>query len=208
MLMVPPAEMNPMGCSLARFYATKSRYLRLTPREFLLSPLVVFVRSHRMLLLALSDTATISIVGILVSGVVGPGFAAHWARRRQRDDHRRDHAEKEHDDLTALLDSAAAMLAGGVTRLRKARSGEGSGLEAWASEVHATYERLLLRVAVDDPVAISYKEARDRLTDLADVFAAEGEGEGVDAATATFEEARTAYLGRARTCLASKAPVR
>ncbi|HVQ57941.1 MAG TPA: hypothetical protein VMS60_03435 [Solirubrobacterales bacterium] len=159
-----------------------------------------------MLPLALSDTATISIVGILVSGVVGPGFAAHWTRRRQRDDHRRDHAEKEHDDLTALLDSSAAILAAGVTRLRKARSGDGSGLDAWASEVHATYERLLLRVAVDDPVATSYKEARDRLTDLADAVVAEGVDE--DAATAAFEEARTAYLDRARACLASKAPAR
>lgn len=157
-----------------------------------------------MLPLALSDTATISIVGILVSGVVGPGFAAHWARRRQKDDHQRDHVEKQHDDLSALLDSAAATLATGVTRLRKARSGDGSGLDAWASEVHATYERLLLRVAVDDPVAISYKEARDRLTDLADVFG----GEGVDNAIAAFEEARAAYLDRARACLASKAPAR
>jgi hypothetical protein len=163
---------------------------------------------NRMLPLALSDTATISIVGIIVSGVVGPGFAAHWARRRQREDHQHDHAEKEHDDLTALLDSVAATLAAGVTRLRKAKRGDESELDAWASEVHATYERLLLRVAVDDPVAIAYKEARDRLTDLADAFAGEADSAEDGAAVAAFEQARAAYLDRARACLASKAPAR
>jgi hypothetical protein len=31
---------------------------------------------------AVSDTAAISIAGILVSDVVAPGFAARWARSR------------------------------------------------------------------------------------------------------------------------------
>lgn len=161
-----------------------------------------------MLPLALSDTATISIVGIAVSGVIGPGFAAYWARSRQREDHQHAHAEKEHDDLTALLDSAAATLASGVTRLRRAKSGEEPELNVWAGEVHATYERLLLRVAVDDPVAIAYKEARDRLTTLADALDAQDPSSGEDAAISAFEQARTAYLAQARACLASKAPVR
>lgn len=159
-----------------------------------------------MLPLALSDTATISIVGIAVSGVIGPGFAAYWARSRQRDDHRHAHAEKEHDDLTALLDSAAATLASGATRLRKAKSGDEPGLDAWAGEVHATYERLLLRVAVDDPVAIAYKETRDRLTALADVFASHGGGPDEDAAIMAFKQARATYLEQARVCLQSKGP--
>jgi hypothetical protein len=159
-----------------------------------------------MLPLAISDTAAISIVGILVSGVVGPGFAAHWARKRQREDHQHAHAEKEHDDLTVLLDAAAAKLASGVTRLRKAKSGQEPELELWAGEVHATYERLLLRVAVQDPVAIAYKEARDRLTSVADVIAAHASDPEEDSAIAAFEQARTSYLERARACLASKAP--
>lgn len=161
-----------------------------------------------MLPLAISDTAAISIVGILVSGVVGPGFAAYWARTRQRDDHQHAHAEKEHDDLTALLDSAAATLASGVTRLRRAKSGEEPELDAWSSEVHATYERLLLRVAIDDPVAVAYKSARDRLSFVADAIAAQASDAAEDAAITAFEQARTSYLKRARACLASKAPAR
>lgn len=161
-----------------------------------------------MLPLAISDTASISIVGIVVSGVVGPGFAALWARSRQREDHQHAHAEKEHDDLTALLDSAAATLATGATRLRKASRGDEPELDGWAEEVHATYERLLLRVAEHDPVAIAYKEARDRLTALADVVASGGPGDKEDAAIAAFEKARTTYLDQARACLASKAPAR
>ena len=159
-----------------------------------------------LLPLAISDTAAISIVGIVVSGVVGPGFAAHWARTRQRDDHEHAHAEKEHDDLTALLDAAAVTLASGVTRLRKAKSGEEPQLEVWSSEVHATYERLLLRVALDDPVAISYKEARDRLTAVAHAFDPQAVSGDEDAAISEFEVARTRYLDQARACLASKAP--
>jgi hypothetical protein len=161
-----------------------------------------------MLPLALSDTATISIAGIIVSGVVGPGFAARWARTRQKDDHRNAHADKEFDDLTALLDSAAATLASGATRLRRAKNGDEPELEAWAGEVHATYERLLLRVAEDDPVAIAYKEARDRLTDLAEVSAPGGTEGDDEAAKESFEQARSSYLEQARACLASKAPAR
>jgi hypothetical protein len=159
-----------------------------------------------MLPYALSDTATISIVGIVVSGVVGPGFAAHWARNRQVDDHRQAHVEKEHDDLTTLLDSAAMTLASGVTRLRRARSSDEPGLEVWAGEVHGTYERLLLRVPVEDPVAVAYKAARDRLTDLADVFAADRGNTEEEAATVAFERARSSYLDQARACLVEKAP--
>jgi hypothetical protein len=155
---------------------------------------------------ALSDTATISIVGIVVSGVVGPGFAAHWARNRQADDHKHAHVEKEHDDLTALLDSAAITLASGVTRLRRARSSDEPEIEVWAGEVHATYERLLLRVPVEDPVAVAYKAARDRLTDLADTFAPGGASVDEEAATIAFEQARSSYLDRARSCLVDKAP--
>jgi hypothetical protein len=162
-----------------------------------------------MLPLAISDTAAISIVGILVSGVVGPGFAAHWARTRQRDDHQHAYAEKEHDDLTVLLDGAAATLASGVTRLRRAKSGEEPELDSWSGEVHATYERLLLRVAIDDPVAVAYKDARDRLSLVADTIAAQTSSDAdEDAAITSFEQARTSYLDRARACLASKAPTR
>jgi hypothetical protein len=159
-----------------------------------------------MLPYALSDTATISIVGIIVSGVVGPGFAAHWARSRQADDHKQAHVEKEHDDLAALFDSAAVTLASGVTRLRKARGSDEPGLESWAGEVHATYERLLLRVPEQDPVAIAYKAARDRLTELADVFATGGPPVNEEGSTVAFEQARSTYLKEARTCLADKGP--
>jgi hypothetical protein len=161
-----------------------------------------------MLPYALSDTAAISIAGIAVSGVIGPGVAAHWARTRQADDHKHAHVEKEHDDLTTLLDSAAVTLASGATRLRRARSSEEPGLEVWAGEVHATYERLLLRVPVEDPVAVAYKAARDRLTDLADVIAAESGNAQEEAATVAFERARSSYLDQARACLVEKAPAR
>jgi hypothetical protein len=72
--------------------------------------------------------------------------------------------------------------------------------------VHATYERLLLRVAVDDPVAIAYKETRDRLTALADVFASHSGGPDEDAAIVAFKQARATYLEQARLCLQSKGP--
>jgi hypothetical protein len=116
--------------------------------------------------------------------------------------------ENEHDDLTTLLDSAAAALASGVTRLRKATSGEEPGLDGWAAEVRATYERLLLRVSAEDPVAVAYKAARDRLTDLAELLASARDAPSEKTAVDAFEQARNTYLDQARVCLADKAPTR
>jgi hypothetical protein len=157
-----------------------------------------------MLPMALSDTAAISMVGIVVSGVVGPGVAAHWARTRQRDDHQHARAQKELDDLTSLLDAAAVTLAPGVTRLRQARSEAEPDIAMWATEVHATYERLLLRVPVGDPVATSYMTARDRLTAVAATFDASASEAEENEAIESFEEARLSYLNAARACLTRK----
>ena len=151
---------------------------------------------------ALTDTAAISIVGIVVSGVVGPGFAAWWARKRQKVDHRNEDAQKRADDLSALFDAAAETLAPGVTEFRRLRAGEDADLAAWAARVHVTYERLLLRLPAEDPVASTYLRARERLVEVGETLRG-GAGEAAEeAAINAFETARSDFLARARERLA------
>lgn len=148
--------------------------------------------------LALTDTAAISIVGIVVSGVVGPGFAAWWARKRQEVDHRNEDAQKRADDLSALFDAAAATLAPGVTEFRRLRTGEDVDLATWAAQVHVTYERLLLRLPAEDPVASAYLSARERLVEVGETLRGGAGLTAEEAAIDAFETARSDFLARAR----------
>ncbi len=153
-----------------------------------------------MLPLALTDTAAVSIVGIVVSGVIGPGVAAHSARTRQRSDHEHEGRQRRHDDLAQLLDEAARVLAPGASRLRAIAEGDLDQAEVggWSTEVHATYERLLLRLATEDPVAVAYLQAREALLAIAQAFDNSRPQPEINAAMDLFETARSNYLNRAR----------
>jgi hypothetical protein len=50
--------------------------------------------------------SVVAIVAILVSGVVGPGFSAWWARRRQQDDNK----QRIREELQGVLDEGAQAL--------------------------------------------------------------------------------------------------
>jgi hypothetical protein len=154
----------------------------------------------------LTDTAVVSIVGIAVSGVVGPGVAALWARRRQRADHRHERHERRYEDLVCLLDDAAQLLAPGGSHLRAIADGEldRAELGAWPSQVHATYERLLLRLSADDPVSVAYCAARDRLVEVAQAFDEKRSHSEINELFDRFEGARVTFLERARECLAAQ----
>lgn len=152
----------------------------------------------------LTDTAVISIVGIAVSGIIGPGVAARWARARQRADHHHERSERRYEDLARLLDDAAQLLAPGASRLRAMADNEVdlAELGAWPSQVHATYERLLLRLSAEDPVSEAYLAARGRLVGAARAFEDKRSDPEIDELVDRFEEARMTFLARARQCLA------
>ena len=100
-----------------------------------------------------------------------------------------------------LLDDAAKLLAPGATKFRGAQEAAKLGNEGdpritdWASEIHATYERMLLRIPEDHPVCVAYLDARTRLVAFAEALEAESTG---DAEVDEFETARSAFLKAAR----------
>lgn len=154
----------------------------------------------------MTDTVVISIVGIAVSGVIGPGVAAHWARARQRADHDHERGERRYEDLARLLDDAAQLLAPGASRLRAMadREVDPAELGAWPSQVHATYERILLRLPAEDPVSKAYLAARDRLVNAAQAFADKRSHPEINELVDRFEETRMTFLEKARQCLAAQ----
>jgi hypothetical protein len=164
-----------------------------------------------------SDAVIIGTVGILTSGVFGPAVAARWARERQEREFEHDVALRRNEDLRQVLDDAAVLLGSGVTNLRRAfeaardRRGSPSDVQEWASRVHLARERILLRLAEDDPVVARYTEAREALTGpLGRAIQAGASGAGgdessanaeLDLAIADFEAKRSSFLAAARELL-------
>jgi len=77
-------------------------------------------------------------------------------------------------------------------------------LGTWPSQVHATYERLLLRLSAEDPVSEAYLAARDHLVGTAKAFGDKRSHLEIDEFVDRFEEARMTFLARARQCLAAQ----
>jgi hypothetical protein len=161
-----------------------------------------------MLVLAISDTTktlVVAIVGIGVSGFVGPAATAWATRRANRQQFERDQKAKRRDDFRDLVDDAAKLLGAGVTNLRRSRDAKSAGeddppdVNEWATQVHLLKQRLLLRRGSDTPVMTSYEEV---LEALAAVGSADAEPE-YDAAVATYEQCMEAFLATARAAISA-----
>lgn len=148
---------------------------------------------------AVDATLTASIVGIVVSGVVGPQVTAWMARRNDRLRFDRDQAAHRRDDLRAVLDEAAVLLAAGATNLRLHRAANVAGtsqepaVKDWLASVFPLGQRLRLRLTADDPVVVAYDQVREALVDVA----AEPRGD-IDDLVEEFETRRSAFLDAAR----------
>jgi len=152
----------------------------------------------------MNSTVAVSAVGIVVAGVVGPALSGWAARRADAQRFRREQSGKRRDDLRAVVDEAARLLALGATNIREIREAqagdhaEPSDVRDWASNVHALQQRLLLRVPASDPVATTYQDVRDALIALD-----RPDGQGLEDAVRDFEQKRMAFLSAARTSLES-----
>ena len=153
-----------------------------------------------------SSTVGVAVVGIVVSGVVGPAVMAWAARRANRAQFERDQGSLRRADLRALVDQAAELLGAGATNLRLAFEAQAGGrqpppgVREWSSAVHLLQQRLLLRLPSDHPVVRGYDAVR---TALVHVGEAGGDSVALDAAIEQFEAAQTQFLERARMALSA-----
>lgn len=153
-----------------------------------------------------SSTVGVAVVGIVVSGVVGPAVMAWAARRANRAQFERDQGSLRRADLRALVDQAAELLGAGATNLRlefEARAGGRQPppeVREWSSAVFLLQQRLLLRLPPDHQVITDYDAVR---TALVGVGAAGGGSAALDAAILRFEATRAQFLDRARMALSA-----
>lgn len=110
----------------------------------------------------------VAITGFIVTGVLGPWITGVFTRKADRSHFARDLAGKRRDELVALLDDAAILLAPAATNLREIAELENAtdALTTWLSQIHTMRQRLRLRLREDDPVVISYDSVHDQMVEL------------------------------------------
>lgn len=148
----------------------------------------------------------LAIGGIVVSGALGPWLVGVAQRRADRQRFQQDRAAIHRDDLRALLDRAAELLAPGATNLREISQADQLPVElkGWMKETFIMGQRLRLRLRHDHDVVRAYDKVREAMTAVSDLAV---DAPGYDPAVTRFEEARAAFLEKGRVELASPVPV-
>lgn len=149
----------------------------------------------------MNATVWISIVGIVVSGVVGPQLTSWSARRANHKQFNRDQNAHRREDLRALLDEAAVLLASGATNLRHLRENDqqkSAELSNWLSQVFPLGQRLRLRLREDNQVVRSYDDVREALVKAGET--------DIEIAISEFETKRRHFLDLARKELSKEIP--
>lgn len=113
----------------------------------------------------INSALVLGVTGIVVSGVVGPGIAAWMANKSQLGEFRRSEASADRDQLRALIDEAAVLLASGASNLRILEEADPDPVELqsaleWKLQVFPIGQRLQLWLAHDDPVVVAYERVR------------------------------------------------
>jgi hypothetical protein len=154
--------------------------------------------------LAENSTLIVGIVGIVVSGVLGPTVAAVMTAKREREKDARARIVDQRNDLREVVDSAAKALGGAVPRLRPALEAQvkeeplPTGARDFLSELFTLGQRLRLRLLREDPVVKSYDAARAQLIALSKATGSQAE---FDTAAKVFEDLRAIFLDQAREAL-------
>jgi hypothetical protein len=158
----------------------------------------------------LRDNATliVGVVGIVVSGLMGPSVAAAWTSRRERQSDHRALVVARRDDVRALLDEAARVLGGAVGHLRPLLAAEQRGepppQEAadFLGSLVPLGQRLRLRLPSEHDVIAAYERVREKLRVLAQATQSQS---AFDAAVDEFEAERERFLAAGRAAL--QAPI-
>ncbi len=152
------------------------------------------------------QTLIVSIVGIAVSGVVGPSATAWATRVAQRRQFVRDRGAKRRDELLQLLDEAASLVGLGAVRLRQTLAKETSDeLRAWPERVFAMGQRLRLRLGPAHEIVTTYEVVRKTLVSAGKSQATQPDTPEDERTVEMFEMARAAFLDAAQQTL--EAPI-
>jgi hypothetical protein len=158
--------------------------------------------------LSQNSTLVVGVVGIVVSGFLGPTITALWTGRRDRQADHRALVVARRVDLRVLIDEAAKVLGGAVANLRPlllAEQNEEAPPKAPADFLGTLAplgQRLRLYLPDDHLVIGSYEAARARLLALSKATRSQAV---FDAAVQDFEAARAKFLDDGRVAL--QAPV-
>ena len=153
------------------------------------------------------STLLVGVVGIVVSGLLGPAVAIRLSRKSARQQFKRDLIVSRRDDLARLLDEAAVLLGAGATNLRLLKEGTAlapapPAAHEWARSIFPLGQRLRLRLPDHHAVVRTYDDVRQRLTDAQEAI---GDGSSFSAALDHYEQARASFLDAARAAV--QAPV-
>jgi hypothetical protein len=148
----------------------------------------------------MSDSTIIAIVGIAVSGVVGPVVTVWASGVNSRRQFVRDREDRRRHELLALLDEAASLLGLGAIRLRQTREHQRDDttapeeVQAWPEQVYALGQRLRLRLGAKHAVVVAYETVRTELEEAGKVGLRDPDGESHENAILRFEAARGRFL--------------
>lgn len=151
-------------------------------------------------------TLIVGVVGILVSGLVGPTVTALWTARREKQKDHRAAVSARRDDLRTLLDEAAKSLAAAVPTLRPLLqahlAGEAlpEGPRDFLSALFPLEQRLAIRVGGEHALVTGFRAAREALITVSE---ATGSQQKFDEAVKEFEAKRAKFLEAGRSALAA-----
>jgi hypothetical protein len=158
--------------------------------------------------LSVHATLIVGVVGILVSGLLGPTATAILSRKSAQRDFKRNLIRARRDDLRTLLDEAALALGSGATNLRLIQEASAEKrqaspqLDVWVKGIFPLGQRLRLHLPNDHPVLTAYERVRDCLASAQSTIDV---GHDVEKALSDYEHARAAFLESAREAL--QAPI-
>lgn len=158
----------------------------------------------------LSDHSTllVGVVGVIVSGFVGPAVTGWLTGKRDRARDRRAREVGLRDGLRDLTDEAARLLAVGATNLRRIHEAQRAGeavpedADEWQRSVFPMLQRLRLRLPAEHPVVSAFDSVHKRLVAVAETG---NDDAKYKAALASYESARDDFLDAAREAI--RAPI-
>jgi len=148
-------------------------------------------------------TLLVGVVGVIVSGLLGPSVTAAWTAKRERARDHRGLVGSRREDLRTVLDEAAKLLAAAIPNVKRLMAAGAEqplpeGPRDLLGELVPLSQRIQLRLPSAHPVVTSFEAAREALVELS---RSGGSQEDFDHAADNFEAKRSVFLSACRDAL-------